>query len=311
MNKDIINMIKKLSKSDKKNITEQALKCAEESGELARAVLSYSGAHATMKNFIPKEKILEEVIDVCLTAYSIGYKLGYTDDEIEEMFREKTLVWADLQNRERLLEDGFPFEIHVSVKDVDKEEFKKVCMILGIKPIILDLQNNDGKSVFEDVMSSSVFIGSNATVYEELIRISKAFQRAGFNVVREKIETVPWHPAAPSQKHQNPYMPKNCYFECHFNVICSDNNIEKLKKIAKKHGAHLSKNIYKRIDDSNYKIMMTYRKYDGVYESFNDEIEKLEKTLLKNDFNTDKKIVEFSIFDTKISHDAKWLLKKK
>lgn len=49
----------------------------------------------------------------------------------------------------------------------------------------------------KDVMTSSKHFGDNRSAYEEANRIANKLTSFGYKVVRKKIETVPWHPAAP------------------------------------------------------------------------------------------------------------------
>lgn len=44
-----------------------------------------------------------------------------------------------------------------------------------------------------------------------------------------------------------------------------------------------------------------------MYEGFNAELAEIKSALAKNEFKWEKEIVEFSIYDTKISHDVKWI----
>ena len=156
-------------------------------------------------------------------------------------------------------------------------------------------------------MTSSVHMGTNRSAYEEMERIASHFENiTGANVVRKKIETVPWHPAAPSQEFENFTMPKNCYFESHIGVLCKEEDYEILKGIAVKHDAHLSRNIFKKIGDQIV-IMITLRWYEGGRESFENARDRIIIELGLRDFETDKVITEFSIYDTKVSHDAAWI----
>ena len=102
-------------------------------------------------------------------------------------------------------------------------------------------------------------------------------------------------------------MPKDCYFECHFGVVCSDDTRELLQRIAKKWKAHLSRNIFKKLEGDTYKIMLTARWYEGVATAFQEYVEKIEEDLKRNYFDVDKVIVEFSLYDTKVHHDSSWL----
>lgn len=310
MNQQLLDLVLRLTLFDKKKLSQKALKAAEEVGELAKAILPFEDASGCQHKFSSKENILEEVADVILTVSSIAYSLDFTQEDVEEMLMRKAIYWNELQVREADVKyPHVPFEIHITVKNTykDLEHFKDQCKVLGVKPILLDLQNKQGDNVMNDLMTSSVYIGTNSGAYHEAKYLSGLLNLAGYETVRLKIETVPWHPAAPSKKHSNPVMPKNCYFESHFGVITNSEKLEDLKRIAALEDAHLSKNIFKKIDENSFKIMMTKRQHSGVYETFKSEIERIEFVLKSEGFELDKTIIEFSIFDTKISHDAEWL----
>ena len=55
--------------------------------------------------------------------------------------------------------------------------------------------------------------------------------------------------------------------------------------------------------------MATYRKYDGYREDFIKKVEGIKLTFEDSGFQVDKLITEFSIYDTKVSHDLEWLMK--
>jgi hypothetical protein len=171
---------------------------------------------------------------------------------------------------------------------------------------VLDLQSRQGTSVLKDVMTSSVHQGNNRSAYEEMERIAKGLSSAGMEVVRKKIETVPWHPAAPSRKHENPIMPKDCYFEAHLGVLASEDDLWLVRRLAEKHACHLSRNIFKRLDEGQVLVMVTYRQYEGERESFERDL-ALIKAEFGDNFIVDKVVTEFSIYDTKVHHDAEWL----
>jgi len=122
-------------------------------------------------------------------------------------------------------------------KDIPVGAFKEACASLStdkirVKPIILDLQDKEGDNVFIDTMTSSTFMGDNNSAYYEMKRISEGLSSQGFKVIREKIETVPWHPAAPSKVDGNSAMPKDCYFETHFGVRTTDAHLSELREFA-------------------------------------------------------------------------------
>lgn len=304
MNKQLLDFIKELSIRDKKTLSQKALKNSEECGELAKAVLPYDGAYCTNHRFTDKIKILEEVSDVILTSISIAYHLGYTTDDIEEMLDYKSNKWFELQVKEDKVKYPIPYEIHVTVKrPSDIEKYKLDCQSIEVKPIVLDLENSNGN--ITDVMTSSKFYGDNRGAYEKVKEISKQLNDMGYDVLREKVETIPFHPAAPTKKGT---MPKDCYFESHVGVkVTGDDKRGKLTAIAKLHDAHISRNFFKKLDSGEYVLMLTLRNYDTSYEQFRTQVDRLLISLSSEGFEYEKEIVEFSIYDTKVSHDFNWL----
>lgn len=303
MDKKILDFIKLLSKNDKKTLSQKTLKASEEVGELARVVLPFENAEGTLHRFVDKKKILEEVVDNILVQLSIAYSIDMTDDDIESMMYEKTSKWQYIQTKESKVKETIPYEIHITVKRVDDiETFKKVCKDLGVKPIVLDLNNN-----IIDMMTSSHHYGNNTSSLEEAKRISNGLSELGYEVLREKIETVPWHPSAPSDNDISPQMPKNCYFEAHVSCLITDETIkEKVKQISDEKGAHLSRNAFKTNNDGSYINMVTLRNYETTSESFERLVKELTQTFDKNNIEYEKVITEFAIYDTNVSHDFLW-----
>lgn len=308
---ELQDYIKSLSLKDKKSLSQKALKVSEESGELARVILPYDGATGTTHRFIEKNKILEEVVDVILSSISIAYELGYTHQDIEEMMWRKAEKWQGIQSKEERVHYPIPYEIHVTVNIVDNESqknmFKSVCEQIGVKPIVIELENN-GQIVMQDVMTSSHIISDNTGAYKECLRIEAELERNGFIVVRKKIETVPWHPAAPQKKGEK--MPKNCYFESHIACIINLKQKDKLESIATSFNAHLSKNAFKKLSEDKFVNMVTFRSNSSNLLDFNKNVDLIKEKLIQNNIEFEKIITEFAIYDTKVSHDFRWIEKK-
>lgn len=313
MHKSTLDTVRTLTENDSKTLSQKALKTAEEVGELAKVVLPFEGAFATTHRFVDRRRVLEEVADIILCARSVAYDLKFDDAEIEDMMIHKMRKWAELQAREQKANYPVPYEFHITVRTKEIERFKGVCAALGVKPIVLDLQNQQGESMMHDVMTSSTFIGDNPGALHEMERIATGLSEADFDVVRKKIETVPWHPAAPDASEvdeADQEMPKDCYFESHFGVVCTDARRNELHGIAKALDAHLSRNIFKKLDGENFKIMLTARSYEGSATAFKKRVESIEATLKEAAFDVDKVIVEFSVYDTRVNHDASWLKRR-
>lgn len=318
---NINEYIKNLSIKDKKTLSQKGLKLVEEVGELARIILPYDSAHGTNHRFIDKEALLEEVVDIHLSNISIAYSLGFTDEEFNDMLIRKSQKWSSLQASEEKAEFPLPFEIHVTVestKDIDK--FKDVCSLIEVKPIVIDLEINDG-SIIKDVMTSSKHFGDNRSAYEESERICDELKRHGYKVLRNKIESVPWHPAAPVIS-TGKEIPNGCYFESHIGVVIMPDekralnylvnflNSENGDEILELSGTvKLSQNFFKKSKDgSKFVNMLTYRSNKCGSSEFKSEVDGLKNILTKKGFDFEKVEVEYAVYDTNVTHDAKWIL---
>jgi len=333
MTKDILAYIRSLSVKDKKTLSQKALKTCEEVGELAKAILPFDSAHGTNHRFVDREKILEEITDVFLTNISIAYSLDFTDGEIEEMIYKKTLKWNELQLKEEKANFPLPFEIHVTVDAIemrdplmcdsyafDLDQFKLACQDIGVKPIVIDLEIN-GESDIQDVMTSSKHFGDNRSAYEESVRILNRLEDYGFKVVRNKIESVPWHPAAPTVKTGEP-IPNGCYFESHIGVIITPDEKENLNefvqglndrctevgRIELSGKVKLSQNFFKRSKDgSKFVNMITYRSNMTKSSEFIEQVDAIKWHLKECGFEFEKVEVEYAVYDTNTTHDLAWI----
>ena len=321
---NINDFIKNLSIKDKKTLSQKGLKLVEEVGELSRVILPYDSAHGTNHRFIDREAILEEVVDVYLTNISIAHSLGFTDEEFNDMLIKKSEKWSKLQAAEEKAEFPLPFEIHVTIKpdntyiDFTIDEFKNDCELIGVKPIVIDLEINDG-SIIKDVMTSSKHFGDNRSAYEESVRIVNELESRGYIVVRNKIESVPWHPAAPVIS-TGKEIPNGCYFESHIGVVIKPEEKDELNNfvfnvlsngslIELSGTAKLSQNFFKKSKDgSKFVNMLTYRSNMCGSPKFKLEVDGIKHLLQEEGFEFEKVEVEYAVYDTNVTHDAKWIL---
>jgi len=327
MSKYINDFIKDLSIKDKKTLSQKTLKLVEEVGELSRVILPFDSAPGTNHRFSDREKILEEVVDVYLSNISIAHSLGFTEEEFNEMLNKKTDKWAKLQLKEDEVTFPLPYEIHVtidvesySIKNGGLEDFKSDCKEIDVKPIVLDLEMKEG--TLKDVMTSSKHFGDNRSAYEEANRIANKLTSFGYKVVRNKIETVPWHPAAPTFKTGEP-IPNGCYFESHIGVVILPEEKEALQEFVQGLNdrcteagrieiggtCKLSQNFFKKSKDgSKFVNMLTYRDNMTCREDFEHGVEAIKWSLEKCGFDFEKVEVEYALYDTNVNHDSKWIL---
>lgn len=204
----------------------------------------------------------------------------------------------------------FDYEIHITVKTSDVEKFKMICSNIGVKAIVVEL-SEDGQH--SDVMTSSTIKDDEKmlNVHSEIERICNAFTDNSLSPIRSKVETVPWHPQAPSSTNKLLFKAGQ-HFECHFAFrVNSLRELEMLTVFAKRKGLHISRNIFKKNEDGSSTWMLTLRAYMSRYEIFKDNVDSIVNSAKMYKFVLDKEPrIEFAIFDSNINHDDGWLKNK-
>jgi|AntDeeMinimDraft_5_1070356.scaffolds.fasta_scaffold11731_2 hypothetical protein len=248
------------------------------------------------------------VTRTCETAQSMLNEVGATQEHWESMLSAKIDKWAQIQKNQMNKEGIYPFEIHITVKNANRELFISACDDIGVKPVILDLQM--GEQTIKDVMTSSVIMTNNHGASDEMHRIEDELSKRGFTVVRCKIETAPFHPSAPSEANGYP-MPDNCYFEAHIAVsLINDDTLaqrtKELNELSEAYDLHLSRNVRKKTADRVI-IMATLRVYAGTCEEFKRKLKAATNGFERNRFDIGKTVTEFAIWDSNIRHDNAWM----
>ncbi len=297
----LLNQINSLSLRDTKTLSQKGLKAAEEVGELARAILPLEGAYGTNHRLPCLDKVSEECADIILVAYSIMASLGLEIKDVMNILQRKADYWQFLiDNEDKTDINKLHFEIHVTVTDVPSlEAFQKDCNILGAKPIILDLYTEE--TTIKDIMTSSKIVGTTKDAVDYTKKLGRDLRALGYNVVREKIETVPWHPAAQIKPNN-----ASAYFEAHLAFEPNDEFL--LNNFAKMHDIHLSRNAMKKGDKSV--TMGTYRVDASLTNptAFDDNVALICKSARALGLHIrEKPHTEYSLFDTNERHDGEWV----
>lgn len=199
--------------------------------------------------------------------------------------------------------DQLPHEIHLTVRHANVDQFQAACTSIGVKAVLIALEIRQEE--FMDLMTSSTFYGTPEAALLEATRQVGELHQLGFNVIREKIESAPWHPQAPTYANAK-RMPNGAYFESHIAVRTPIFRIEQLRGIAGLYSAHMSRNAFKIYSDYTV-YMLTLRVNQGTAEEFNAQRDLLVAGLQLAGFTLDKVITEFAWYDSKQNHDAAWL----
>jgi hypothetical protein len=266
-----------------------------------------------LHGIVEREHILEEVADTMLCAMSIAYDIDYTSEDLENMLLKKSKKWATLQRQESDTKFPVPFEIHLTVSnDIDQIYFQHVCeeysAVFGgkVKATKLCLYGLNGNVIMNDLMTSEVHIGDNRSVLARIESLVEFLKTNNIEVFRRKVETVPWHPAVPSETN-NQEMPSDCYFETHIDLdkakvepLIQENYFRRLADETP--GLAFSVNA-KRVDTH---LGMTLRDYKSTKEAHFARVALLKKQFENTNAIIDE-ITEFAIYDTNILHDEKWM----
>jgi len=304
MRDDILALVKQLSLKDTKTLSQKSSKLFIEGGELADAVLTHENAQGARHKIASKDKILDEVADVMLVALSIAYSLGYEDSDITSMLSDKAIHWSKRNDQDK--SDGkYPFEIHLTLsedrwnkKPIDIAVFEKYCKTLNnLKAIVLDLGDAP-----QQLTTASVIIGTYDDAKMFADNLINTLYVDGFDVIRTKIETVPWHPILDG----NP----DGYYESHFTIFVELNDLSKLREISNNHFGgtrlHISKNALRSDVEGMVKIMGTIRT-DNNRNDHDYWVIAWASELKRNGFEIAKTVSEFALMDTKKSLDDTWM----
>jgi NTP pyrophosphatase (non-canonical NTP hydrolase) len=93
-----LELIKNLSLSESKNISQRFLKLQEECGELAEEILIEQKASGVQYKKAGPDGIAGEAIDVLLVALSIYFCTGGSLADLNTLVHKKSLKWQEFQS---------------------------------------------------------------------------------------------------------------------------------------------------------------------------------------------------------------------
>lgn len=144
-------------------------------------------------------------------------------------------------------------------------------------------------------MTSSKITGAALAAWIEKRAIEKHLNDAGFNVVRTKIETVPWNTRT------------GLYFEAHIAVRVNDAHTDALRESARFAKCHMSQNVFKRDGSGMSVYLLTRREYGTNHQQFENEVGASVAFLKFDGFHVLKVEKELCVYDSNAYHDAAWI----
>lgn len=98
---NVFELITSVNETEEKTIEQKTLKLAEECGEVAEAVLSFTKAPACAYKGKTSEDVLEECADVIILASSIAMSANYNAEDIMNKIKEKVVKWQSKIDAEK------------------------------------------------------------------------------------------------------------------------------------------------------------------------------------------------------------------
>lgn len=201
------------------------------------------------------------------------------------------------------------FEVHITVENQSKEteeEFKQVCEVNKCKAIMISLPSGISP---KQLMTSSYYSGSFHHVQEKAFKLGERIAQSGFNITRLKVEAMISNKGVPITDEEAQNLSTENYFEFHIKVTLYESEIDELKEICKKHDAHLSKNAFRTLANSQSQRFVTQRMYQVGKKNACDRFEACLEEIKQAGFEVSALLKEYSVYDSNVKLDAGWIEK--
>lgn len=192
------------------------------------------------------------------------------------------------------------YEIHITLQVPPYKDavhnLRALAMDMGVKLILIDA------NPLTDVMTSwRTQSDDQNAVFQEMTRQMITLAGRGVTALRAKVETDLDHPAAATP------LP-NQYFESHFQVLVTNDQLADLKDLACGLDLYVSRNAFKPPVDGRHIRMVTAREYHTTREKFRQRMEAIAKVLPVQGFELAKGLeIEFALYDSNARHDDPWI----
>ena len=201
------------------------------------------------------------------------------------------------------------FEVHLTVQPASDAEFRSFqdwCDTRNCKCVFIVLARGDHP---EQPMATWRRSGTALPlVVAEANQAAAELDRAAITVVRVKIEANPFNEDVPVEDAEAAPLPGDNYFEHHIKLLRDPAaGSEPLLQTALEHGAHLSRNAWRRLSQEREERFVTLRCHQVGRNSSDRLLEKLLAALR----NAGEQIIEteseYSVYDTNVPLDRGWL----
>jgi hypothetical protein len=218
------------------------------------------------------------------------------------------LAAQDMIDRFRGQAGSGTFEAHVTVEAADlgqRERFRAVCAELGVKCVLIELPAGISRS---QPMTSTYHRGELTEVVREVAALAQTLAERRFAVVRVKLEAVVTNAGIPASDEEAREFPPGNYFEFHVKATLSPGaDLEALRDLCRRHGAHLSSNALKREDDGRTERFVTLRLYGVGRQRAEAVFDRLIADLQGAGYPLSNRLREYAIYDSNVTVDAGWI----
>lgn len=196
---------------------------------------------------------------------------------------------------------GGIFESHVTTAPCDPAAFASACEALQVKCLWIE---QDGEHPVQP-MTASFHHGTFKEAMQRMHAQAQALTKAGFAVIRTKLEAVGRHRDVPQTEEQAKAAPRANYFEHHLNVaIPGGVDLAELKEACRALGAHLSRNARKAPTDEHFVTMRTHGQGQL---AANARFEPVLQLFAARGLTVRNRVREYTVYDSALEVDRGWM----
>jgi hypothetical protein len=200
------------------------------------------------------------------------------------------------------------FEAHVTVAPLGpggEASFRDACAALGVEPVLIELPVGAGPV---QPMTASRHAGAFADVRREAEAVAARLAGRGFAVRRLNIVASRFAAGVPAPAGEAAALPPNTYFEFHLKLLLDADAPDEtaLAALCDAHGAHLSRDTFKRRDDGKQERFVTLRCHGAGHATAQRDADCLAEALATAGYTVAKRVTEFCVFDSDAGVDDDW-----
>jgi inosine/xanthosine triphosphate pyrophosphatase family protein len=195
------------------------------------------------------------------------------------------------------------FESHVTVAACDEAAFRATCDALGVKALFIELPQGERR---RQPMSGAHHRGSMREVMVTVHELARDIARAGFDVVRTKLEAVGRHRDVPQTDAEARLAPPTNYFEHHAKLVLPPGRDElAVQQAFASLGAYLSRGAPR--DDGLEQRFVTLRSWGLGLDSAEARFDRVLALAAQLGLPLRNRLREYTVYDSALEVDAGWM----